>query len=249
MPEASEAKPPLEGAETVTLTADGMILVDRDGKAESLSVEKLIPWLCDRVAKFEKKPEGSVKPAERPGAMGTPTEMPIVIRADGNAPWLHVQRLLEACRQAGISRTAFGVKGSMGSEGRLGPAGAQPLDAPGGIKLAVRIAVTKEQLAVWGPTQVAVKSPSEIMFRMGGIEAREIDAVRRFLRDAGQTAAEGGNAIRATVEPDAKVPWSVAVSVLNEYHRAGLPDAGFTFVDAVPTADERRAARLPYPSK
>jgi biopolymer transport protein ExbD len=246
VPAASEAKSPLEGAAVVSLTADGLILVERDRKEEPVSIEKLIPWFADRIEKSGKKPKGPAKQGEV-----SPTEMPVLIRAHENAPWLHVQRILEACREAGIHRIAFLVKGARGEEGRLGPpdAPSRAFDETGGAKLTVRIAVTKEEIAVWGPTQIAVKAPTEMTFRMGGIEAREIDAVRRYLRDAGQTAAEGGSVIKATIEPDAKVPWGVVVGVLNEYHRAGLTDARFKFVEQAITESERRVARLPYPSK
>jgi biopolymer transport protein ExbD len=244
VPAASEARSPLEGAAVVSLTADGLILVERDGKQETVSIEKLLPWLGDRIEKSGKKPKGPAKQGEV-----SPTEMPVLIRADEKAPWLHVQRLLEACREAGIHRTAFLVRGARGEEGRLGPPEdpSREWDETSGTKLLVRIAVTKEEIAVWGPTQIPVRVPAEIVFRMGGTDAREIDAVRRYLRDAGQTAGEAGSAIRAMIEPDAKVPWGVVAGVLNEYHRAGLTDARFKLVEQAITEDERRAARLPYP--
>jgi len=250
LPAASEAKRPLEGAATIDLTADGLILVEQDGKPESVSIEKLGAWLSRRIETFEKRPKGSRKPAA-PGDAGIPTEMPVLIRADENAPWLHVQRLLEACREAGILHTAFGVKGARGEEGRLGPpeVPSRAWDEAAGVKLAVAIAVTKEETAVWGPAQTGVRVPAELTYRMGGKEAREIDAVRRHIRDAGQTAAEGGSPIKSVIEPDAKVPWGAVVAVLNEYHRAGLTDARFKFVDLSATAEERRVTRLPYPSR
>ncbi len=242
LPVAAGAERPLEGALAVSLTADGLILVERDGKPESLSLEKLGLWLADRIAKSAKKPGDAAK-AEAAAAMA------VLLRADGKAPWLHVQRLLETCAEAGIRRIAFGVKGARGKEGRLGPpdAPSRAWDETGGAKLAVRIVVTREETAVWGPTQTGIRTPAELVYRMGGVEARDIDAVRRYLRDAGQTAAEGGSPIKATIEPDAKVPWDVAVAVLHEYHRAGMTDARFKFVELPATAEERRATRLPYP--
>jgi biopolymer transport protein ExbD len=239
VPTASEAQAPLEGAAILSLTADGLVLVRKDGKEESVSIEKLLSWLPDRIAGSGKRPKSA-----KEGATA------VVIRADEKAPWLHVQRLLEACREAGVERTAFLVRGARGEEGRLGPAEGPPraFDEATGVRLAVRIAVTREEIAVWGPTQIPVKVPSEILFRMGGVEAREIEAVRRYLRDAGQTAGEAGASIQATIEPDAKVPWGVVAGVLNEYHRAGLRDAAFKFVEEKATDEERRAGRLPYPS-
>ncbi|HEX5137700.1 MAG TPA: biopolymer transporter ExbD [Planctomycetota bacterium] len=248
LPEASAARPPLEGAAAVALTADGLILVEQDGKPESVSVEKLGVWLCARIEAFEKKPKGSVQPAG-PGQTGTATKMPALVRADENAPWLHVQRVLEACREAGIARIAFGVKGARGEEGRLGPEEPSPAwDEQGGAKLTVVIAVTREDTAVWGPAQTGIRTPAELTYRMGGIASTRIDAVRRYLRDAGQTAAEGGSVIRPSIEPEAKVPWGAVVSVLNEYHRAGLTDARIRFLEQPATDDERRASRLAYPS-
>lgn len=242
LPAASGARSPLEGALAVSLTADGLILVEKDGKPESQSIEKLALWLADR-AKPRKGPDGKVDDS---GTAATA----VLIRADGKAPYVHVQRLLETCAEAGIHRIAFGVKGARGEEGRLGPPDTpmKASDETLGAKLAVKIVVTREETAVWGPTQTGVRMPAEITYRMGGIEAREIDAVRRYLRDAGQTAAEGKSAIQATIEPDAKVPWEVVVLVLNEYHRAGMTGATLKHVEPALTDDERRAARLPYPS-
>ncbi|MCK6461250.1 MAG: biopolymer transporter ExbD [Planctomycetes bacterium] len=244
VPPASEAKPLPEGAAVVSLTADGLIVVEREGKPETVSIEKLGLWLADRIAKSARKPGDAAK-AEAAAAMT------VLLRADGKAPWLHVQRLLETCAEAGIRRTAFGVKGARGEEGQLGPPGApsRAWDETGGAKLAVRIAVTREETAVWGPAQTGVRVPAELTYRMGGIEAREIDAVRRYLRDAGQTAAEGKSPIQAVIEPDAKVPWETVVAVLDEYHRAGRADVKLAFVEPALAADERRAARLPYPSR
>jgi len=248
LPEATAARPPLEGATAIGISGDGLILVAQDGKTEPVSTENLARWLCARIAAFEKKPKDSVKPAG-PGEAGTPTKMPVLVRADESAPWLHVQRVLEACREAGVTRVAFGVKGARGEEGRLGPAEASHAwDEQGGAKLTVVIAVTREETAVWGSAQTRIRTPAELTYRMGGIESTRVDAVRRYLRDAGQTAAEGRAVLKPSIEPEAKVPWGSVVSVLNEYHRAGLTDARIQPVEEAPTDDERRAARLPYPS-
>jgi len=249
LPEASAARPPLKGAVAVDLSGDGLVLVPREGGPDAVTIEKLGAWLCSRIEAYEKKPEGSVKLAD-PGEAGAPTKMPVVIRADETAPWLHVQRILEMCRQAGIDRVAFGVKGARGEEGRLGPPEGAPraVDEKHTAKLTVVIAVTKEETAVWGPAQTGIRAPAELTYRMGGIASTELDAVRRYLRDAGQTAAEGHAAIVASIEPEAKVPWGAVMGVLNEYHRAGLTEARVAFLDQAATDDERRAPRLPYPS-
>lgn len=236
LPAASEARKPVEGATAVNLTADGLILVERDGKTVRVSLEQLALWLRERKA-----------------ASAKPPEMPVVIRADEKAPWLHVQRLVEACAGERIRRIEIGVKGAAGEEGRL----LTPLsaDAPapeprGGVaKVLVRIAVTKEEPAVWGPTQTAVGLPAEITYRIGEIESKEFAVVRRFIRDAGQTAAESGDTIKGDIAPAAKVPWGVVVEALNEFRRAGIADVKFARADPSSTPEERRAPRLPYPAK
>ncbi len=217
LPAASGATKPAEGVAIVNLTADGLIVVDRDGKAESLSLDQLTLWLRDG-----KRPE-------------------VMIRADETAPWLHVQRLVESCA---ATRLAFGVKGAGGEEGQLALP-SEPADARA-TKLVVRIVVTKEEAAVWGPTQAAVTLPAEIGYRMADIEAKEIEAVRRFIRDAGETAATRGEQVTGEIRAGPKVPFGVVVAVLNEYHRAGIKDVRFE--PAAPAShEERRAPRLFYP--
>jgi biopolymer transport protein ExbD len=236
LPAASEAKRPVAGAMAVNLTADGLILVDRDGKSERVSLEQLALSL-----------------REKKGAAANPREMPVVIRADEKAPWLHVQRLVEACAAERLYRIELGVKGAGGEEGRL--LTPLPVDAPkaeprGGVaKVVVRIAVTKEEPAVWGPTQTAVGLPTEITYRIGEIETKEFAAVRRFIRDAGQTAAQNGDTIQGDIAPEAKIPWGIVVEVLNEFRRVGIPDVKFARADPPSTPEERRAPRLPYPAK
>jgi biopolymer transport protein ExbD len=235
LPAASEARKPADGTTAIHLTADGLILVERDGKQERVSLEQLALWLRDRKAAF-----------------GKPAEMPVVIRADEKAPFAHVQRLFDACAGEGITRLEVGVKGGRGEEGRLlvPLPGDAPSPEPRGktARVIVRIVVTKEELAVWGPTQTAVGLPTEVTYKIGEVEAREFEAVRRFIRDAGQTAAEHGDTIKGTIAPAPKIPWSVVVEVLNECRRAGIQDV--TFARGEPASpEERRAPRLPYPAK
>jgi len=217
LPVASEATKPADGAALIHLNAEGLVVVDKDGKPAALSLDQLKGWLRER-----KRPE-------------------VTVRADEKAPWLHVQRIVEICADA---RTGLGVKGAGGEEGWLElPAGRA--DA-GAAKVVVRIVVTKEEAAVWGPTQAAVALPVEITYRMADIEAKEIDAVRRYIRDAAQTAAASDDAVVGEIRAGPKVPFAVVVAVLNEYHRAGLKDVRFE--PAAPASpEERRAPRLSYP--
>lgn len=234
LPSASEAKKRVEGTTAVNLTADGLIVVLRDGKAEPVSLDQLALWLRERKAASPK-----------------PSEMPVLIRADEKAPCLHVQRLVDVCAGEGLCRVELGVKGALGEEGRLLtplPAGTLAPEPRGGVaKVLVRITVTKEEPAVWGPTQTAVGLPTEVAYRIGDVESKEFAAVRRFIRDAGQTAAEQGDTIKGGIAPAAKIPWGVVVEVLNEYKRAGIADVTFTRAETGATPEERRAPRLPYP--
>ncbi len=217
LPAASEARKPAEGAAIIRLTADGLVVVDRDGKLEPLSLDQVSRWLRDRKG------------------------VEVTLRADEKAPWLHVQRVIEICADA---RAGFGVKGAGGEEGRLElPAGSADARA---AKVVVRIVVTKEEPAVWGPTQAAVTLPAEITYRMADIEAKEIEAVRRYIRDAAQTAASSDDTVTGEIRAQPKVPFGVVVAVLNEYHRAGLKDVRFE-PPAPASPEERRASRLSYP--
>ncbi len=234
LPAASEATKPVTGATAVDLTADGQILVERDGKAVRVSLEQLALWLRERKA-------NSAKPAE----------MRVVIRADGKAPFLHVQRIVEACAQERIRAIEIGVKGTLGDEGRLLtplPVDAGAAEPRGGAaKVLIRISVAREEPAVWGPTQTAVALPTEVSYRVGEIETKEFGAVRRFIRDAGQTAAEHGDTIEGTLAPAARIPWGIVVEVMNEFRRAGIPDVAFARAEVAATPEELRAPRLLYP--
>lgn len=223
LPSASEAGKPAEGAAVVNLTSDGLVLMDKEGKPERLSLDLLAERLRARKAKV------------------------VAIRADERAPWLQVQRLLEICAE--VERVEFGVKGAGGEEGWIParpPAGAPKGDA---AKVTVRMLVTREEPGIYGPTQTAIGVPTEVTYRIGEVEAKDIAPVRRFIRDAGQTAAQGGDPIEGTIAPATRIPWGKVAELLNEFRRAGIPHIRLAHADPALTPEERRLNRLPYPAK
>jgi len=234
LPEASTATKVPEAAAVVSLDDQGGITVEKDGTTLSVSLDQLAHWL---------RPEGGE----------TKSEKAVLVRADGRAPWLHVCRILETCAQVKMYRTGFGVKGAKGEEAWLAAHlrvnMSPPQRKPATTKLAVEIAVTKDETGVWGPTQTPINQPVEIAFRMGETEVTELEQVRRYIRDGYQTAiAMEGAVVVGEIRSDPRIPHATVVAVLNEFHRAGLRDVVLHAPEpAAPT--ERQATRLPYPSK
>lgn len=231
LPAASAARRPAEGAFSVSLTAEGLVLVDKEGRPERLSLDQL-----------------AVRLRERRAAAPKPADMPVAIRADEKAPYLQVQRLVEICAEEKLRRIELGVKGPGGEEGWLAAHLPGDEKALGDIaKVTVRIAVTRDQPAVYGPAQTAIALPTELSYRIGEGEAKDMDAVRRYIRDAGQTAAQNGDVIAGTIAPATRIPWGAVVEVLNEFRRAGIEEIRFARIEPAATPEERRATRLSYP--
>jgi biopolymer transport protein ExbD len=229
LPQASEAaKAPPDGAVAVHLGPEGEILVDRDGTTGSVSLDQLATWLRARA------------------------EKPVVLRADENAPWRHVQWLMAACAEAKIRRVEFGVKGAAGEEGRMAvQLPAEKGSKPGSleIRVAISIFVKKEEPDVWGPAQGAILRPVQLGYRLGDLDADEIEAARRYIRDACQAASGTKMEIVGEIQAAARVPHGSVVTLLNEYRRAGLLRVDFAVAARAATAEERVAARLAYPSR
>lgn len=255
LPGASAATKPVAGAAVVNLTADGLVVVEKEGRPESVSLDQLGLWLRERATKFDDGRKANGGGSAKPQGLDL-SEMPVLLRADERAPWGHVQMVLALCAEERVNQVGFGVKGAGGEEGRLPaelPVDREPsAPAPrshGPAKITVRIEVTREEIGVWGPTQTPVTKPAEITFRMGETDATDVEKVRRYIRDAYQTASAANPAsIAGEIKASSKIPFGVVISVLNEYHRAGLPAVRF-HVASAPAPEERRATRLPYPSR
>lgn len=248
LPSASMAKKATaDGAAVVVLTGDGRILVDRDGRPGEVSLDQLAEWLRAEGERFDAAEKAKGRSGYTKKAEGTRvSEMPVVLRADEQAPWAHVQWLFEACAGERIYRTEFGVKGAAGEEGRL--AAHLPIDrgAPedSGPRIAVEIFAKKEELGVWGPTQTGVRKPVELAYRVGETETDGMDGVRRYIADA----YVAGDTALGEIKTAANVPCGTVVELLNEYHRAGITNVGIGGATAA-SAKERRAPRLSYPAK
>jgi biopolymer transport protein ExbD len=236
LPEASAAGPAPKGAVTVNLSDDGLISVESDGKPHVLSLGKLRAWLREKQTKL---------PAEKKG-----TGLSVVLRADTNAPWGHVQLILATCAAEGVRHVGFGVKGAEGEDGFLPADPPKEAETESGrtpVTIVVGVEAKREEIAVWGPQQTPILRPKDLVFRTGETETTDVADVRRYLRDAYQTAAAARPAsIRGEVKAGAKIPFGVVVSVLNEYHRAGIP-VGFASVPVPEEEDDTQ--RLPYPSR
>jgi len=245
LPKAAQAhSAPAAGAAVVHLTRDGEIRVDRDGRLESVSLDQLAGWLRGRRESFE----GA---AGEKGGSSAASGLTVVLRADRDAPWQHVQWILGACAHEHLAHIELAAEAPGGKEGTLrvdprADLGRVPKEL---VRISVAILVKNEVLATWGPTQAKILKPTEIVYKMLDREAPEIEAVRRFIRDAHQAAsAIAGVRIVGEIDAEARIAYADVIAVLDEFHHAGLTDVRFRGV-ALPPEAQRREPKLSYPGK
>ena len=230
---------------TVELTRYGLIrsggkVVNLDQFAEALH-EAAIAYDVKMKAKGKSGWESI------PGAGGfRASRMNLVIRADKEAPWQHIQWLLTAAARQRYYKIYYGATRDDGKPGRV--KAFLPTDkALGGqqpIVVSVHLIVRKEEPRVWAGQQI--NAPTEFRFRHGKRESKDIKAVTRWVDEAKKTIAPNGN-FRGEIKAGHKVPFRLIVGALERIHAAGMQRVDF-FGTQIAHEKLRKKMRLPYPN-
>jgi biopolymer transport protein ExbD len=199
---------------------------------------------------------------------GQASRLFVLLRADGDAVWQHVQWFMTILAENRIYKLQFATR---------------PADAPAGgrprlhskltahvpvdmaiepiedqvyqeIYVSVHIVARKEKQAKWGPAgrQANVSMPTSFRYRFGEKESSDVRTVSHFVVAAQEAMANMDDdeefTIKGQIKCGHKVPFKYVVAVLDRFHRAKLKNVDF-FGMVIPSAAVRTAASLPYPKR
>ena len=195
----------------------------------------------------------------------------VLVKADRDAPWMHVSWLLMACAEGKFPKVEFVARRAaaadmtedeakeLGAERRNLPADQipearlpahLPEDAGAGrqeIVVSVHVVARKEAEAEWQGG--AVMKPTEFRYRFNERESTSLDDVRTWIRDARKAIARApaeGVAVVGEIKAGQKVPFGRLAAVLGAFHAEGLKEVRF-YGTAAPTDVEKKRTSLPYP--
>lgn len=179
----------------------------------------------------------------------------ILLCADKETPWQHVQWLLAILAERGFGKVQFAVTRvadrayAKQEAARLGvewidrapsrkPQPEAKLDAflsvdrgeppASEIKALVHILARQEILAKWGGNRTPVTKPTVFKYRMGDRTCDSLELVDKWIGDA-RKAAQGapGTRVIGEIKASYKVPFKHVVAVLNQFHGRGVTRVAF----------------------
>lgn len=189
----------------------------------------------------------------------------VLLCADGDAVWQHVQWFMTILAEQKIHKLQFATRsGDAETSGKPRTYGVMAADLPVNrdanplaepfqrIAVSVHIVAHKETPAKWGPAgrQSGVTMPTRFKYKFSDRESADVRAVTHFIVGA-KKAMEGMDdgedfRVHGEIKAGHKVPFKYVVAVLDRFHRAKLEDVDF-FPTATPTPEQRALPCLPYP--
>ncbi|MHC4549212.1 MAG: hypothetical protein ACYTEZ_10585 [Planctomycetota bacterium] len=185
----------------------------------------------------------------------------VLLRADRDAVWQHVQWLLTIFAEQKLYKVQLGVKRSDGPPPATPRLEAKldaflptdwglielPQDPPDELRIPIHIVVRQEVRVEWGPEKRPVAMPTAFVYRFGARHSGDLADVARWIREARQAVAglENTYAI-GEIRAGHKVPFQQVVTILNLFREAGQERVEF-FGTWIPTQELRQQPHLPYP--
>jgi hypothetical protein len=160
----------------------------------------------------------------------------VVLRADRNTPWQHLQWLMWVCAEERRSKVALAAQPLEGREFRLDAT--LPVDAGIGAPRSQEIKVQVTVRAVGG----------SVRYAFGDRESIELASVARWIAQAKKTVVGARNppALVGEVKATLRTPWGHVARLLAEFRHSGIDPVRF-YGTRVPTRAERAARTLPTP--
>jgi biopolymer transport protein ExbD len=258
-----------------------IISVDEKGfvhfRGKKVTLDELGPILCNRkeIYNLKMRVKGKDGMEKLPGG-GLASKLYVLLRADEDTPWQHVQWLMCILAESHLYKLQFAVRRAADTKAepentRLAAKmeaflprddGILPIpgEPPQEIRLAVHIVARKEVPAKWGPDDVPVSKPTAFKYRVGDRTFVTLEPVRKWIGAAKKAAQPAPNAkVVGEILAGHKVPLEQVVAMLNEFHAQGVKQVYFDpdFDDAdelywsgvIPGMDVRELPYLPYPLK
>lgn len=184
---------------------------------------------------------------------GKVSRLYVLLRANKETPWQHVQWLLAILAEQGIYKVQFAVtrvadRAYTKQEAvRLGVEWVDraqepqpkaklhaflPVDRrpPPALEMRARIHILARQeiAAKWGPDGVAVSKPTVFKYRLGDRTVDSVEHVHKWIGGA-RKAAQGapGTKLIGEIKAGYKVPFKYVVAVLNQFHAWGVERVDF----------------------
>jgi biopolymer transport protein ExbD len=232
VPEASQAKPdPGKYADDrliIQVTKEGKTVVN--GRA--LSGKELGQYLDFQKRQYDLRRRTEGKSGFEEVAPGVKaSRLYVLIQADRETPWKHVQELMVVLAERKIHKVQFAVQKEGDRAMRIDrflptDRGVEPIPAEphNEIVVAVEILIRKEiQKEGWPEPK-----PFSFRYRYGGQETGSLEAVGKWISGA-KKACEGAQNTRVIgrVRAHRKVPFQQIVAVLDRFLAAGLTDVDF----------------------
>lgn len=273
LPVASSGVPDKGGSEArVILTLDGNGRITHEGRSHSIDEVGSALDSKNRLHDAIKRRKGLSGYEQLPGG-GRASTLHVLIRADRDAPWLHVAWLMTIMAEQRMYKLHFGVKLTADraySEREAAALGAKRMDvAPpaqprfegefkaflptdSGVrdpKVSVLIVAQEEKRVLWGPagSREPVSVPTTVVYRVGKRESQSLDDVAKWIDQAQKVAVDMGIPLAGEIKARNRVPFKYVVAVLNRLRKGGVRRIDF-FGVAIPNSRFRRRATLPYPS-
>ena len=171
----------------------------------------------------------------------------VLVRADGAAPWQHVQWVLASCTANRIDKVRFCARKD-GVEGVVDSAGPSGVGAPGAKVVLLRVHVVARKEIKTKIGGLAVQVPTESRYRSDGRETADVQDVAEWAREKLKTAKDTGAVLDSRIDAGHKVPFAAVLVALDAIRGAGVEHVGFNPAKA-PDADQQRAVPLPYPAR
>ena len=235
---------------TVELTRHGVIRLD--GKAVNLN--QLGEALKHKAAVHHgiKKAVGESGWEDIPGG-GKASKLFLMIRADKQAPWQHVQWLLTEAAMNKYYKIYFVATRADGKPGRVNAflptdkgvvrraANAEVLTE---VMVSVHLVARKERAQKWGDLEINM--PTAFRYKFGDRETADLQAVSKWFGEA-KEAAKGvkNGSVTSEIKAGHKVPFGKIVDLIAVYHLAGQKKIQF-FGTQITHGSLRKKMRLPY---
>ena len=179
----------------------------------------------------------------------------LMIRADRQAPWQHVQWLLTEAAMNKYYKIYFVVTRPDGKPGRVQAflptdkgiiRRAANAEIPNELIVTVHVVARRETLQKRAGMQVAV--PTEFRYKFGDRESADVKSVAKWVGDANKAAKGVKNAyVAAEIKAGHKVPFQKVVEVMNVLRATGQEQIDF-FGTQITHGKLRKKMQLPYPS-
>lgn len=246
----------------VTISVDAKGYVHCQGK--QVNLDELGSTLSNLKEVYELDMRAKGKSGfERLRGGGLASKLYVLLRADRQTPWQHIQWLMTILAEQKFYKLQLGVRNADDRLAKLDaylrkdeelPIPREPINE---IRVAVRIVAGDEVAAEWGPEGMAISKPTLFQYRLGDRTHGTLDHVRKGIEVA-KTAVRRLENARAVGEIQAglKVPLQQVVAVLNEFHEQGMKVdltpalAGedlHLWESFIPSMDVRERRYLPYP--